>query len=357
MPDLRNSTKPFLTLVALTVGARAVVIGLSLLLAKVDIAHYSQLHDGREYQQIASAIDSPKALRSLGGETQRLFPGYPAAIRLAALVAPMPWAAVGVNVLAAICAVLLFWRMTGDVWLAAYFAVFTPSWLLFSSTGMSEGLFLALALAGVALWLAGRSNGASFVLGLVTLVRPVGALVFAACFIAGLRKPNKGQAIWWAALFLFAPLVWMGMAWAIWGDPFRQLHAYAAKDLGMPFKTIVSSLFSSGTPALKKALVWFTLLTNLLAAGWLLRAFLEKRDESNLVWLLWCVFHGLFYLALPSAWAFGSLDRFFVTALPAMMVGLRPLLPNRWWCVAALAAAGVAICIRWNVHLIGVSGF
>jgi len=222
---------------------------------------------------------------------------------------------------------------------------------------MSEGLFLALALAGVALWSAGRPNAASFILGLVTLVRPVGALVFAACFIAGLRRPNKTQAVWWAALFLFAPLVWIGIAWAIWGDPFRQIHAYAAKDLGVPLKAVISQTLASDVSLLKKALVWFTLVTNLLAIGWLFRAFLEKRDESNLIWLLWSVFHAVFYLAIPSTWAFGSLDRFFVTALPPMMAGLRPLLPNRWWCVAVLAAAGVAVCVRWNVHLVGASFF
>jgi len=238
------------------------------------------------------------------------------------------------------------------VWLTAYFAVFTPSWLLFSSLAMSEGMFLALALAGFALWRKERTGLGAFVFGLLTLVRPVGVLIFAACWLVTLLGPRRRRCWLMAAVFLIAPVAWLIAADAIWGDPLRQLSAYVAKDFSTPLVPLLSQTLSPEIGFLKKALVWFTLLTNGAAIWLLFRRFVSDHSDENLAWLLWAALMAVFFLALPSNWAFGSLDRFFVASLPPMMVGLRRYFPRAVWPLAVLTIASVAVCLYWNVHMV-----
>ncbi|MCX7048113.1 MAG: hypothetical protein NTX50_21840 [Candidatus Sumerlaeota bacterium] len=354
-------TRHLVILIVLAVGVRIAVIGGSLMWARQDASHYAALHDGAEYQAIACGLFSPAALRDLQRETQRLSPGYPAAIRIASALLPASIAALAISVLAAAAAVLLFYLLTRDVWLAAYFAVFTPSWLLFSSVAMSEGLFLALALTGFYLWRKNRPLAAALTLGILTLVRPAGVFVFAAIWLAQMSGPNRSakRLAGMAAIYALAPLIWLAASALIWQTPFRQLDAYWQKDFAPPFLAIVRELFSFEGERPKQVLTAFTILTNAAAIILLLRQYRDNKTagrarEETLAWLLWIGWIALFILTLPSSWAYRCLDRFFVACLPAMMIGLAPFFPRRWWAVAAMAAVGVAICLYWNHNMFRV---
>jgi hypothetical protein len=301
---------------------------------------------------VARALGSARAMRALPDETHRLFPGYPAVVRLAASVAPWPWAALGVNALAAVGAVLLFYQLTRDAWLSAYFAVFTPSWLLYSATAMSEGLFLLVALGAFSLWRGGARLSAALAFSFLTLVRPVGALVFAACWLSGWPR-TRARTRLLSALVYLAPLgVAALMAWRLWGDPLRPVHAYVAKDFSWPFLSLLGQTFSAHGGWAKVGLVWFTVACALVALGGLWGRWRRARGESDLAWLLWAAFAAAFFLLLPSRWAFGSLDRFFVASLPPTMLGLRRWFPRRAWCLAVVAIAGLVICLYWNHHMV-----
>lgn len=357
-----------LLLLLLSIGLRLGVVALSIPVAKmqangaasrVTLSYYSQLHDGREYQAIARAFFSQQKLKRLPAETQRLFPGYPLAIRAMSPMMPMPIAALAIAIVAAGIATLLFYRASGNAWLGAWFAVFTPSWVLYSSVAMSEGLFLALAIGGFCLWMRRNPNASSFVLGLATIVRPVGALVFAACWIASAvergqisRKVAVLSAM--ALLFLIAPLAWMLAAWIVWDDPLRQFHSYVTKDYTLPFVSLARGMLSGQIGLPKKILVGFTLLIHLVAAIELFRRYWQSRTSRDMAYLLWMLLMALFYLGLPSEWTFGSLDRFFVTAAPPLIVGLDRFLPRKTAVIAVVAAVSVAICVYWNANLLMV---
>lgn len=361
MTPLANSTRTVLLLLAITIGTRVVVVGGSLIGSRFDtrhdkrapvtVAQYAGLHDGAEYQLIAKALFDAKALRGLPDVTERLFPGYPAVIRTLSFLAPRAWSALGVVLLCAAISVVLFYRMTGDLWLSACFAVFTPSWLLYSSLAMSESLFIVLSLAGFAFWRSSRFSASAFVLGAATLVRPVGVFVFAACWLATLIHGRRKRAIAMACVYVIAPITWGVVAWHVWGDPLRQFHAYVDKDATRPFMSLVTGTLSGEIGLPKKALVWFTVATNLAAVTLLLVRYLRSRDAVSLAWLLWAALMALFFLGLPSSWAFGSLDRFFVASAPPMLVGLARFAPRRAWSFAALTVACVAVCLYWNLNM------
>jgi len=349
---LNPSLKTGLMLAALALAARGAVIAVSLAESRKGIERYAGIHDGAEYQQIARALGDRDAMRGLAEKTRRLSPGYPFAIRIASLAFDSPVAALGVSLVAAAIAVLLFFQITGDPWLSAYFAVFTPSWLLFSSVAMSEGLFLAVALLAFALWKEGRDTTAALALGALTLIRPFGVVLFAALWLIQLLGPNKQRCAAMLGVYLLAPLAWMIVSFFVWGNTFQQAVAYWERDYAPPVAGLFARLFSGTDDIPKRVLVWFTILTNFAALIVLIKSQFEKHDEVNLGWLLWLAFTSLFTLALPSSWAYACLDRFFVACLPAMMIGLRWAFPQRWWGVAIATAAGMGVCLYWNHNML-----
>jgi MYXO-CTERM domain-containing protein len=351
---LSSAIKHAALLIALALGVRVGIVGAALGLSQKSLAQYSSLHDGGEYQQIAWALTMwDKELRDLPEGRRRLFPGYPAAVRLMvwSLGTPMAVSALATSILAGMAAVLLLYRLTREVWLAAWFAVFTPSWLLYSSLAMSEGLFVALALGGFILWRRRRDGLSALVFGLLTLIRPVGALVFLACWLVRLRGRQWRPCAIMASLYAIAPLSWMAAAWAVWGDPLAQVSSYVSRDWALPFAALIGDTFSAGIPLDKKALVWFTILTNAAAVVALTRRFLRRRDDESLGLLLWAGLIAFFFLALPSRYAFGSLDRFFIASLPPMMIGLAPFFPRKWHALAAIGAISTGICLYWNYNM------
>jgi len=351
MAIINESFKRAVLLMALAAGVRLFIVGAGVSFGGRSVERYASIHDGAEYQKIARALGSLEAMRDLKPRTQRLMPGYPAAIRAVALAASYPVSALIVSIACAALATLLFFHLTNDAWFSAYLAVLTPSWLLYSSVAMSEGLFVALALWAFALWREGRDVQASLVAGLLTLVRPVGALVFLALWLVRLFSPKKKQCLPMLGVYSLAPLAWIIVSTVVWGNPLRNLDVYVEHDYAPPFTAIFRDLFSGGQDVPKQALVIFTVATNLIALVALLKEYVEKKAEETLAWLLWLLLVSLFFLALPSEWAYECMDRFFLAALPATMMGLRWALPQRWWGVAALGTAGVAVCLYWNHNM------
>jgi hypothetical protein len=348
--DGGSSRHSLLVLILLVVLARLLVMGASLWMADASLEELAILHDGREYQSVAAALPSAERLRELPGTYRRFYPGYPVMIRTLSWLVPMPVAALGIAVAAAALAVMLFRRLGADQWTVALLAVFTPSWLVFSSTAMSEGPFLALALWGLLEWRGGRRPLAALILGAATLVRPVGLLLFLPLWglelAAGIRRERAQELLAYAAL----PVGWTLASMAVWHDPVQQLSSYVDKDFAWPLASVVVHVLDPGRDPLKLAQVVFTLALATAAAVALIRRYAATGERETLRWLLWLAAHALFYLALPSSWVFECLPRFFVTCLPPMLIGIAPHLPRKGWFLALVSAASIGVSCYWTVR-------
>jgi hypothetical protein len=345
-----GSRQTLLALILLAVLARLLVMGASIWLADGSVEELAILHDGREYQSVAAALPSPERLRELPGTYRRFYPGYPVMIRALSWLVPMPVAALAIAIAAAALAVMLFRRLGADQWTVALFAVFTPSWLVFTSTAMSEGAFLALALWGFLEWRRERRPLAALILGAATLMRPVGLLLFLPLWglelAAGNRRERAQELLAYAAL----PLGWALASMAVWHDPVQQMSSYVDKDFAWPLASVVVHVLDPGRDPLKLAQVVFTLALAASGAVGLIRRYASTGERETLQWLLWLAAHALFYLALPSSWVFECLPRFFVTCLPPILIGIGPQLPRRGWFLALVSAASIGVSCYWTVR-------
>jgi hypothetical protein len=348
--DGGSSRHSLLVLILLAVLPRLLVMGASLWMAGASLEELAILHDGREYQSVAEALPSAERLRELPGSYRRFYPGYPVMVRSLSWLVPMPVAALGIAVAAAALAAVLFRRLGADQWTVVLFAVFTPSWLVFSSTAMSEGPFLALALWGLLEWRRGRRPLAALILGATSLVRPVGLLLFLPLWgielAAGIRRERVRELLAYAVL----PVGWTLISFAVWHDPVQQLSSYVDKDFAWPLASVVVHVIDPGRDPLKLAQVLFTLAIAAVAVVSLIRRYSTSPDRESLQWLLWLGTHTLFYMALPSSWIFECLPRFFTTCLPPILIGIGPLLPRRWWFLALVSAASIGVSCYWTVR-------
>jgi hypothetical protein len=343
-------TRAVLPLILLAVAVRLIVVSTSLWVAQAPLADLTDLHDGHEYQSVAAALPTPAEMRSLPDTFRRFSPGYPAMIRVLSAVLPMPVAALLVVIAAAAVAVLLLQRLGVDRWTAAVFAVFTPSWLVFSSTAMAEGPFLALALWGFLEWRRNRRPTAALILGAATLVRPVGLLVFLPLWALELRGNSWRDRLRELLAFAALPVAWAVTSFAVWRDPVQQVSSYVQKDLAWPLASVVVHVLDPMRDPLKLAQVVFTLALATAAALILKRRYAATADRADLLWLLWLAAHAVFYLLLPSSWVFECLPRFFITCLPPILVGLGPYLPRRAWFLALISASSVGLSCYWTVR-------
>ena len=303
---------------------------------------------------MAASLGSAEAMRQLPPEDRRLAPGYPALIRLAASVLPLPVAALAVAVAGAVVATFLLGLLVGDRWPATWFAVLTPSWIAFTSTAMSEGPFLAFALAGLLLWRRGAAIGAGWLFGASAVIRPVGGVLFLAVWLVARSRAGFRTKLAALAVFAILPVTWALVSAAVWGRPEAQVEAYLHKDLAWPGTSLAAGLARPMGDPLKLSQDLVILAVVLAAGVALWRRWRRGRHVDHGEWLAWLGAQLGFYLVLPSSWVFECLPRFLVTCLPAVAVALGGRLPRRVWMVAALAALGVAISLWWNLRALGL---
>lgn len=440
----RRRWRTALALALLALAVRLAVLAATLGLAAsvgegaVDPGDVARLHDGREYLLLARALGSPEELAELPPVARRLSPGYPVLVRAASAVLPPPVAALALSMLSAALATVLVYLLGVPARGAALFAVLTPSWVAFSSTAMSEGPFVALALLGLLAWRrsgwdpgdgprpdaaprvapaaprpAGRqarkpsgdgSGGggagvppglpgelmAGLLFGAAALVRPVGAVLFAALWllrlVGGPGRPVGGsrsgrqaplgkspshsashpapRGTWrrrWtgAAVSAVGFAVVPGLGWlasASLAGPGTQVRTYLRHDLAPPLSSLLAGFAAPFADPLKTVQNLAVLALVGTAAVLLLRRW--RRGAPAAEWLAWLSSQALFYLLLPSAWVFECLARFLVPALPAVAVALAPHLPRCRWRFGVLLVPvtllGAGVALLWNLRALGV---
>jgi hypothetical protein len=163
---------------AATVSAalRVALIAAACWIARIGLGQFALLHDGWEYLRLARAF-AHGGVSGLDPATLRLFPGYPLLIAIVGVGRAYVLPGLAISIACAALCGALAGRLGRDRRIAWYMAVLTPSWLMFSSTVMSDSLALALVLLGLIgierrFWVM-----AGFCAGLSFIVRPVGALL------------------------------------------------------------------------------------------------------------------------------------------------------------------------------------
>ncbi|MCE5228379.1 hypothetical protein LLG95_02120 [bacterium] len=345
-----------------TVAALAVRAGLiaaACWWAGLSPGKYALLHDGWEYLRLARAI-AHGGLAGLDPATLRLFPGYPASIAALGMGQAYVWPALAISVLCGVACAPLAARLGRDGRIAWWMAVATPSWLVYSSTVMSDSMALLLAIAVLLLLQRRRWVWAGLAAGLAFCVRPVGALLFVPIAIEALAEGGTKTLARALAAGLPWPILYLvGSRWML-GDAVRSVREYTAQDFAWPLQ----SMFSAGrNPHMGRFFIGYNFCV--LAVTWLGAIGLWRRlragDASMRPFLTWHLAAALFYLFLPSSWAFQALDRFYLAVWPTTLIGIAPWLPRRGM-LHAILIFGIGIisfmvAARWLVNLAAVFPF
>ena len=129
--------RTMLMLVVATIAVRLLAVTIAMATTDLRPDDLARLRDGPAYLAYASAIT--EGFAGLAEYDRRVFPGYPLLLALLGAVR-WPLIAVFLNWLAAGAAAALAYRLCDDVRVGWAMAVLTPSYVLYSTTVMSEAV-------------------------------------------------------------------------------------------------------------------------------------------------------------------------------------------------------------------------
>jgi hypothetical protein len=343
----------------LAVAIRLLLIIAAMAKAGISFKEYCLLHDGWEYMRLCLAF-SGGGLSRIGGETLRLYPGYPILMMLMGGFRFPEIAGIAISVISAGASCLLIRELDERKSLPFFMALVHPTWLIFSATVMSEGLSVALTLWALALLMRKKWRWAALAAGASAVVRPVGIFLVAIVAYCHYRE-NRGRGLWKILLAgLCLPGAYMISYWLMFGEMMQSVRSYSDKDFAYPVVSIARNMLSPETASVLKFFVILSVAFGLAGTAGLYERF--RRGEGHLLPLfLWNATVFLFYLFLPSSWTFRCLDRFYLSLYPTSLVGLAPWFPrNKGVMNAALILFSVIsffIALRWLVNLSAVYPF
>jgi hypothetical protein len=358
----RMSKVPWWVPLALVaVAVRVLLIASACLRADLSLGQWALLHDGWEYMRLSQAIWAWD-FGSLSPEHFRFFPLYPLIMAPVSQMLPIEVAGLSLAILCAVICAVMTAHLGDDRRLAWWLVAFTPSWLLFTSTVMSESLSVTLTLGCLLLITRQRWGWAGLLAGLSTLARPVGALLFLPLLIAALQTPEsrRRNALMGLATGLPLPLIYLIVNHLTMGEALRSVSGYIRQDAAWPLQGLIRDTLDPTFSPLLKTLLWGTLVLSLGGAlGLWSRWRRGERFTSPL--LIWHVIALVFYLLIPSTWAFRCLDRFLLAIWPTTLIGLAPWLPRHRGVHLALglllSLAALLIAHRWSINLSAVFPF
>lgn len=346
----------------------AVVVGLRALLALfvcttqgLTLADFARLRDGGSYLRYAETL-SGGDMTSLDLWTRRVFPGLPMLLNAASLLGVpialagllMSWGAAGAT---SVLGALVF----RDLRIGWTLAVFTPSYLLYSSVVMTEPTCLAFSLAGLYLVLRGRAVASGLAFGVAGLVRPIAALVLLGymAYAAVHRQWTRLAACGAVSLFVvLAGYAYVGYRTGTFGESFVAYQRYAHGQLWTwPFETLILTPFRLPIPVWKTVYNWLT--AAMVLAGLTLtvrecRSTGWRASENPGLWAaVWLWGTSVYVFALSPGWAFDEFHRYVLTALPPNVYFLRHMLPSGpRGRIAAVAVGGTALAMAaWRLSV------
>jgi hypothetical protein len=268
-------------------------------------------------------------------------PLYPLCVRALSVIGYQPGLLV-VSVLASIAAVLLFYRLVRDVWrlpapefLALVFLFLPPRWLLYRSTGATEALYLALALASMLCFEKSRVGWACFLAALAALTRVPG-LIFAPAYGIVLLRRRQYRSLTWLALIPAGVFGYCLFCAVKSGDFFAYLAPHGAKLAAFRPFGFFPVLFQKG---LYHQVEFHILLALLYLVG------ISRITEFPVPFVYSALQYALLVCVSTEDWS-----RYFLVIAPfALIVAYRELIASRpfRWMFPVFAA--LAVYYAWGV--------
>ncbi len=303
--------------------------------------------DGPNYLTVARTLYSVRLdnplLRYVQTPTYFLthLPLYPLLVRALSFLGYQP-ALLVVSVAATAAGACLFFRLARDVWqvssplfLTILMLFLPPRWLLYRSTGATEGLYLALALASLFFFERERYGRASLFAALAAVTRITG-LVFLPAYAVVLIRRKQWRSLAWLALIPSGLLAY-GVFCAVRFGNFFAYFAPHGEKLAMfrPFG-FLPVLFQKGDYHQAE----FHILLALVYAVGISRL---KKDPA-LFW--YCVFAFLLLICVSTE----DWSRYFLAMAPlAIVIGYREVLGARPMMWILLLYVPLALYYAWNV--------
>jgi hypothetical protein len=312
-----------------------------------------QVRDGATYLAYAQAVTAGhEGFDHLSPYDRRVFPGYP--LVLAALHAyAAPAIAVFVNVLAATAAAVLTLFLFDDRRVALAMATLTPSYVMYSTTVMTEPLVLALGLAALVAAPRARGTISGALLGVVALTRPL-AVPLGVAYVVGQHRDRRNVAacIIGCAVVMLAGAIWFGW-WS--GHLLAGVEAYRTNTraygtygiFSLPFASLFAAPIAEHAPLWKIIYVWAHVAAVL--AGFVLLLRERPRPAREIAWL---ASNTAIVLCIGGRWGFDEFHRFIIPALPPLFFAWRNVLPrsaSMWCAIAAVSAllGGIGLGHGW----------
>jgi hypothetical protein len=268
-------------------------------------------------------------------------PLYPFCVRMLSFLGYQP-ALLVVSLAATVAATLLFYRLSRDVWkltspgfLTLVFLFLPPRWLLYRSTGATESLYLALALASIFFFEKSNTGRASVAAGLATLTR-ISGLMLAPAFAVVLLTRKRWRSLPW---LVFIPLglgLYFLYSASLFGNFFEYFSQHGDKmAVFRPFG-FLPVLFQQG---LYHQAEFHILLALVYAIG-----ISRLRPFPVLFW--YCVFEFLLHIFVSTE----DWSRYFLAMAPfALVVGFRDLLDTRAFRWLFPGFALLSLVYAWGV--------
>jgi len=347
----------------------AVFLRIALLLVSLQRYGYTvldvaSLRDGRSYLAFARALLGD--FQGLTEYDRRVLPGYPALIGGVHLLGvPLEVAAIGTNW---ICVGLVVWAsvlLFRDRRIGWAMATLTPTYVGYSTMGLSEPSMMVFSLFGLILARRGRAGAGGLLLGLAGMIRPV------ACFPALGFVTAAARKLEWRRILLLGLAAGASMLLVMQLAEMRGLSvqeglriyrnhpaAYDGRPFGWPFESLIMTpLTRRHVPVWRIVYAWAHAAAALAGCALLIREWWkgsssEPSRSLTLLCLPWLVGNTLFVLCLDHIFGFQELHRFVIPALPPLFWAFRRYLPERRWIWMGIAAASfTAALIPLSKHL------
>ncbi|HEX2060842.1 MAG TPA: hypothetical protein VHK90_08870 [Thermoanaerobaculia bacterium] len=346
-----NGRRTMLVLMTAAVAVRLLAATIAIAATDMQPNDLARLRDGPAYLAYVTAIrGGAEGFAQLAEYDRRVFAGYP--LLLALIGADrLPLLAIALNWLAAAGAAALAWRLYDDVRVGWAMAVLTPSYLLYSTTVMSEAVVVLAGVAAVLLMTRARGVPAGVALGFAAVARPLALSFGAACLAVRSWRSRTFLSAAIVALLCVAAagawLWWWSGSLASGIDVYRSdTRAYGGNAIfTWPFASLIGVPLRESVPLWKIAYIWAHVAVVLAGLVLLLRE--RPRDRTSLAWL---ATNTAIAVSIGGIWGFHEFHRFLIPALPPLFYAWRNLLPRHRGIWIAIGIASAVLAARGVGH-------